>query len=246
MLTEGVHSGDASGVVPSSLPHRAPAARPPRGRRDRRACSPTAFHAAIPERAQCEQATRAATVLGDEHRGDKFPFAGSTARRWSTGSGRAGAQPHLAAGARRSPAPTACRRSATPATCCARRRRSSCRCACRRRSTAQAPARTLKQLLETDPPYGATVTLRGRPGAPPAGTRRRPRRGSQQRVDAASQAVLRRSRGRDGRGRHDPVHGRCSARSFPQAQFLITGVLGPAVQCARPERVPAHRRMRRS
>ena len=36
VLTEGVHSGDASGIVPSSLPHRARAAVAPRGRGDRR------------------------------------------------------------------------------------------------------------------------------------------------------------------------------------------------------------------
>jgi hypothetical protein len=27
---------------------------------------------------------------------------------------------------------------------------------------------------------------------------------------------------------------------FPGAQFMITGVLGPHSECARPERVPAH------
>ncbi len=42
-----------------------------------------------------------------------------------------------------------------------------------------------------------------------------------------------------GEGGTIPFMGMLGER-FPEAQFLITGVLGPAVQRARPQRVPAH------
>src|SRR5919202_95953 len=75
VLTEGVHSGDASGVVPSSF-------RIARALIDRIDDAATgvvkekAFHSRIPEQ-RVEQAKRAAAVLRDEI-WRKFPFAGST------------------------------------------------------------------------------------------------------------------------------------------------------------------------
>ncbi len=75
VLTEGVHSGDASGIVPSSF-------RIARKLLDRIEDAstgrvlPPEFHAPVPaERA--EQARRAADVLGDIVIG-KYPFAGAT------------------------------------------------------------------------------------------------------------------------------------------------------------------------
>ncbi len=75
VLTEGVHSGDASGVVPSSF-------RIARKLLDRLEDSangwilPSAFHAQIPPE-RVEQAGRAAAILGDiVFR--KYPFAGGT------------------------------------------------------------------------------------------------------------------------------------------------------------------------
>src|SRR6201987_1199814 len=75
VLTEGVHSGDASGVVPSSF-------RIARQLLDRIEDSatgrllPKEFHAAIPAQ-RAEQSKRAADILGDLVIG-KYPFAGST------------------------------------------------------------------------------------------------------------------------------------------------------------------------
>ena len=75
VLTEGVHSGDASGIVPSSFR----VARRLLDRIEDAATGkvlPSEFHAPIPaERA--EQARRAAEILGDIVLG-KYPFAGAT------------------------------------------------------------------------------------------------------------------------------------------------------------------------
>ena len=75
MLTEGVHSGNASGLVPSSfriarlLLDRIEDARTGR-------ILPREFHCAIPEE-RPEQAKTAGAMLGEDvYR--KFPFAGST------------------------------------------------------------------------------------------------------------------------------------------------------------------------
>ena len=79
VLTEGVHSGDASGVVPSSLPHRAPAARP------RSRTSATGAIAAarcstrtIPRRARRRRRAAAAEVLGDDDRAASSRGPGAT------------------------------------------------------------------------------------------------------------------------------------------------------------------------
>jgi hypothetical protein len=75
VLTEGVHSGDASGVVPTSF-------RIARALIDRIDDAATgvvkekSFHARIPKQ-RVEQAKRAAAVLRDEI-WRKFPFAGRT------------------------------------------------------------------------------------------------------------------------------------------------------------------------
>ena len=87
------------------LPRRDPARRASRRRARSRACSASDVGEALP--------VRAGHAPDDER------------------SRRGAAQQHLAAGARRSPASTACPRWPTPATCCGRRPRSSSRCACR-------------------------------------------------------------------------------------------------------------------
>jgi acetylornithine deacetylase/succinyl-diaminopimelate desuccinylase-like protein len=134
VLTEGVHSGDASGVVPSSF-------RIARKLLDRVEDSatgrvlPSAFHAPIPDE-RAAQARVASTILG-EPMVRRFPWSGRT-RPMVDDSPRSCS---TARGARRcrSPAPTACRRSRTRATCCGRSRGSSCRSGCRRPSTARRP-----------------------------------------------------------------------------------------------------------
>ena len=83
----------------------------------------------------------------------------------------------------------------------------------------------LKHLLEADPPHGAVVRFEpdqaaGGWNAPPTAP------WLAQALDAASHALLWQAGGGDGRGRHDSVHGN-AGQAFPEAQFLITGVLGP-------------------
>ena len=75
VLTEGVHSGDASGVVPSSFR----ILRTLLDRLEDRATGhvhPQAFHVAIPDE-RVRQARAAAEILGDIVIG-KYPFAGGT------------------------------------------------------------------------------------------------------------------------------------------------------------------------
>src|SRR5450755_3355526 len=75
VLTEGVHSGDASGIVPSSFR----IARKLLDRLENSATGhvlPAQLHAAIPAE-RVEQAKRAAAILGDIVI-DKYPFDGST------------------------------------------------------------------------------------------------------------------------------------------------------------------------
>ena len=87
-------------------------------------------------------------------------------------------------------------------------------------------ASALKALLENDPPYGAQGALRAARGAAPAGTRPRSRRGSRRRCDEASQAYFGKPAMYMGEGGTIPFMAMLGEQ-FPDAQFLITGVLGP-------------------
>src|SRR6185503_17391351 len=154
VLTEGVHSGDASGVVASSF-------RIARMLLDRIDAADTgivrhsAFHAQIPaERA--EQAKRAAEVLGEEI-WRKFPFVPQMQpmqsdlsdlvlnRTW---------RPMLAVtGADGLPPPASAGNVLRPKTVL--------NLSLRLPPTVDGPtaATVLKQILEADPPYGAKVTF---------------------------------------------------------------------------------------
>ena len=91
---------------------------------------------------------------------------------------------------------------------------------------ADSAARQLKAILETDPPYGARVRFEsGHAGTGWHAPQTAP--WLEKALERGLEGPLRQAGDVDGRGRHDPVHGRCSARKYPQAQFLITGVLGP-------------------
>jgi len=84
----------------------------------------------------------------------------------------------------------------------------------------------LKQLLEKDPPYGAKVTFeteKGSPGwdAPPFAA------WLESSMERASKAFFGRSYACMGEGGTIPFMGMLGEK-FPQAQFLITGLLGPA------------------
>ena len=220
VLTEGVHSGDASGVVSSSfriarmLLDRIDAA-------DTGIVKHSAFHAQIPpERAA--QARRAAEVLGEEI-WRKFPFTPGGQpmqadladlvlnRTW---------RPFLAVtGADGLPAPANAGNVLRPQTKLV--------LSLRLPPTvkAESAARQLKAILETDPPYGARVTFEsGHAGSGWHAPQTAP----------WLEKVLNESSTRHfgkpamwmGEGGTIPFMGMLGAQ-YPQAQFLITGVLGP-------------------
>ena len=85
--------------------------------------------------------------------------------------------------------------------------------------------RRLRELLESDPPYGARVTLDAEKGgtgwnAPPVAA------WLEESVDRASQTFFGKGALALGEGGSIPFMGMLGER-FPEAQFLITGVLGP-------------------
>ena len=89
----------------------------------------------------------------------------------------------------------------------------------------QAATAAMKSLLESDPPHGALVTFEPAQGATgwnaPA-----TRPWLAQALDDASRAVYGKSMAAMGEGGTIPFMAMLGER-FPQAQFLITGVLGP-------------------
>ncbi len=220
ILAEGVHSGDASGVVPSSF-------RIVRALLDRLEdpttgeILPREFHAEIPE-ARVEQAGLAAEVLGDAVSG-KFPFVeGASAmaegradlvlnRTWRPAlsvTGVAGMPPLESAGNVLRPFTAVELSLRLPPTV-----------------DAVEASRALETLLETDPPYGARVSFE--PGEPATGWEApalAPWLGEA--VDAASQHYFGAPAVYMGEGGSIPFMGMLGEK-FPAAQFLITGVLGP-------------------
>ena len=220
VLTEGVHSGDASGVVAESVR----VARQLLERLDDAGSGvvkPAAFHAQIPvERA--EQAKRAAEVLGEEI-WRRFPFAKGMQpmtsdladlvlnRTW---------RPMLAVtGAEGLPGPASAGNVLRPKTALV--------LSLRLPPTvkAESVARQLKAILEADPPYGARVKFEyGQAAsgwhAPPTAP------WLAAAVDTSSIKNYGKSAMWMGEGGTIPFMAMLGAR-FPDAQFLITGVLGP-------------------
>jgi len=220
VLNEGVHSGDASGLVPSSfriarqLLDRLEDARTGR-------ILPQEFHCAIPEE-RLEQAQAAGAMLGATVY-SKFPFAGSTTsmvvdpaeailnRTWRpflSVVGANGLPPISNAGNVLRPYTELKLSLRVPPLI----------------DGAQA-TRDLKRILEADPPYGAKVTFEADQGAtgwnaPPsapwllAAARK------------ASEAIFGKPAAMKGSGGTIPFMGMLG-KHYPQAQFLITGVLGP-------------------
>jgi acetylornithine deacetylase/succinyl-diaminopimelate desuccinylase-like protein len=220
VLTEGVHSGDASGVVPSSFR----AARLLLERIDDAETGivkHSAFHAQVPpERA--EQAKRAAGVLG-ESLWRRFPFAEGTRpvsidladlvlnRTW---------RPMLAVtGADGLPPPASAGNVLRPKT--------SLVVSLRLPPTvkAESAARQLQAILETDPPYGAKVKFDyGQAATGWHAPQTAPW------LDAVLEMTSIKNYGKSvmwmGEGGTIPFMAMLGAK-FPKAQFLITGVLGP-------------------
>jgi acetylornithine deacetylase/succinyl-diaminopimelate desuccinylase-like protein len=221
VLDEGVHSGDASGVVPSSF-------RILRSLLDRIEDSSSGeirvaeFHSQITD-ARKAQARLAAEVLGEVVTG-KYPFAGGAHavaedraelvlnRTWRPAlslTGVAGMPPLESAGNVLRPFTALELYLRLPPTV-----------------IATEAAKRLKQVLEADPPYGATVTFElGEPGQGWEAPALAP--WLEEAVNSASQNYFDAPAVYMGEGGSIPFMGMLGEK-FPEAQFLITGVLGPA------------------
>jgi len=220
VLTEGVHSGDASGVVPSSF-------RVARKLLDRLEDSasgrilPVELHAPIPKE-RAEQAARAAEILGDIVI-TKYPFAGSTQpmvanraeallnRTWRPALsivGASGLTPIEDAGNVLRPQTSLKLSLRLPPTV-----------------DGEKAARTMKTLLEADPPHDAKVSFEIEEGA--TGWSAPPTQAwLTQAVNDASLAFYGKPACAMGEGGTIPFMAMLGMH-FPDAQFLITGVLGP-------------------
>ncbi len=220
VLTEGVHSGDASGIVPSSF-------RLLRGLLSRLEDEATGelklqdLYVQIPPQ-RIDQAKDAARVLGDQVYA-RFPFAGATRpmaselgdlvlnRTW---------RPQLAiVGMDGYPSPGDAGNVLLPY--------STAKLSLRIPPTLDATAavQTLKRTLEADPPNGAQVTFEGEGGqsgwhAPPLAP------WLEKAVARASQDAFGKPAAYMGEGGSIPFMGMLGAK-FPGTQFVITGVLGP-------------------
>jgi acetylornithine deacetylase/succinyl-diaminopimelate desuccinylase-like protein len=220
VLTEGVHSGDASGIVPSSF-------RIARKLLDRLEDAttgrvlPDAFHAPIPPE-RVEQAKRAAQVLGGIVI-SKYPFKHATqpmvADRAEALLNRTWRPALSVTGADGLPSIANAGNVLRPQT--------SLKLSLRLPPTIDGDqaSRTLKRLLEADPPYGATVRLDHESGA--TGWNAPPTAGWLTRaIDEASSRFYDMPSAAMGEGGTIPFMAMLG-KHFPAAQFLITGVLGP-------------------
>jgi len=220
VLSEGVHSGDASGIVPSSfriiriLLDRLEEARTGR-------IIPEWLYAEVPPDRMAE-VRETARILGDEIY-NKFPFLpgmhpmtsdpveqllNRTWRPMLSYTGQAGL-PDLVQGGNVLRPKTAIKLSLrVPPTL-----------------DASTLDRKLKELLESDPPYGARVDFEPEKGA---GGWEVPKVDSwlEKSIDSASKAYFGKPATTWGEGGSIPFMGMLGQR-FPNAQFLITGVLGP-------------------
>lgn len=220
VLSEGVHSGDASGVVPSSFR----VLRQLLSRLEDEATGrirPEGLYSEIPAE-RIEQARQAATVLGDEV-WTKFPFLpgmqpmGSELhelvlnRTWRPAlsiTGADGMPPLSSAGNVLRPGTAVKLSLRLPPTL-----------------DGDSAGKLVQDLLTQDPPYGARVrfTLEksstgwNAPAMSPWLT---------EAIDAASQAFYGKPAVYMGEGGSIPFMGMLGAK-FPGAQFMITGVLGP-------------------
>jgi acetylornithine deacetylase/succinyl-diaminopimelate desuccinylase-like protein len=220
VLTEGVHSGDAGGVVPDSFR----IARRLLSRVEDEATGrilPEAFHVEIPK-ARLKQAAATASILGADMY-QKFPFAPGTQpvrtdpaelvlnRAWRPALAIIGADGIPAAGnAGNVLRPmTALKLSLRiPPTC-----------------DAKIASRALKELMEDEPPSGAKVSFDANWGATGWDAPELAPWLEKSLADA-SNAFFRKPVAFMGEGGTIPFMAMLGER-FPQAQFLITGVLGP-------------------
>jgi acetylornithine deacetylase/succinyl-diaminopimelate desuccinylase-like protein len=220
VLDEGVHSGSASGIVPSSFR----ILREILSRLEDEktgAIIPKEFYVSIPQQ-RVAQAAKAAQVLGSRVY-DEFPFAGKTApvtrdlselilnRTWRPQlavTGMDGLPPPPNAGNVMLPDTIAKLSLRLPPTL-----------------PAEAVDKTLKTLLESDPPYGAEVTFKTEPAmtgwnAPALAP------WLESAVESASQAMFSAPAAYMGEGGSIPFMAMLGQK-FPKTQFVVTGVLGP-------------------
>ena len=220
ILSEGVHSGDASGVVPSSF-------RILRQLLDRideshsGVVAANEFNVQIP-RQRIQQAEIAAEVLQEEVYA-KFPFIGETQpasvdlvelvlnRTWRPALAVTGADglPTIDnAGNVLRPLTSVKLSLRLPPTC-----------------DAKIATQKLKDLLESDPPYGAKISFK--PDWDASGWHAPPMVDwLEQAIDEASMNCFGAPAVHMGEGGSIPFMGMLGEK-FPDAQFLITGVLGP-------------------
>lgn len=239
ILREGVHSGDASGVVPSSFRILRALLSRLEDERTGEVRVPE-LHASIPAD-RTAQAEAAAAVLGDSV-SSRFPFVAGArpmgeraaervlARTWRPTlsiTGIDGVPPLGSAGNVLRPATAAKLSLRLPPTV-----------------DGDAAAVAVKRVLEADPPYGARVTFH--PELPGQGWNAPPFAGWLERaMGEASHAYWGRPAVFMGEGGTIPFMGMLGAK-FPAAQFLITGVLGPGANAHGPNEflhVPTAKRL---
>jgi acetylornithine deacetylase/succinyl-diaminopimelate desuccinylase-like protein len=239
ILREGVHSGDASGVVPSSF--RILRALLSRLEDERTGeLRVPALHAAIPPD-RAAQATAAADVLG-ENVWERFPFVEGARPMGERAADRILARtwkPTLSVtGIDGIPAPGSAGNVLRPYT--------AAKLSLRIPPTTSGEAATavVKRLLEEDPPYGARVSFH--PEVPGQGWNAPAFAPWLERAMAdASSAYWGKPAVFMGEGGTIPFMGMLGAR-FPRAQFLITGVLGPGANAHGPNEflhIPSAKRL---
>ncbi|MCW5751172.1 MAG: M20 family metallopeptidase [Alphaproteobacteria bacterium] len=221
VLEEGVHSGDASGIVPSSFR----LLRQVVSRIENEATGEIRLpelHVQIPPQ-RIEQAKHAAAALGEQVHA-KFPFAGGTQpmsgdlvqlilnRTWRPQlavTGMAGLPEPANAGNVLLPYSTAKLSLRLPPTL-----------------KAAEAARAVRRMIEQDPPAGADISFQ--PAGDPNDGWHAPAEAPwlKAALERASQAAFGRPAAYMGEGGSIPFMAMLGAR-FPEAQFVITGVLGP-------------------
>jgi len=220
VLTEGVHSGMATGIAPT--PFRiiqqllARLENPVTGD-----LLPEELHVQVPPDRR-KQIEVAAKVLGDSVAG-KLPFASgvrpvsndpveliinSTWRATLAVTGADGLPPVLSAGNVLLPEIALKLSLRLPPTC-----------------DPEVAAKAVREVLERDPPYGAQVTFE--PGSATGGWNAPPfAPWLEQSIERASQEIFGRGAVHIGCGGTIPFMGMLGER-FPRTQFFVTGVLGP-------------------
>ena len=233
LLAEGVHSGDASGIAASSFRVlRSLLSRLENANTG--SILPDDFHVTIPNE-RIEQSAAVAQVLGTEV-WDQFPF-------------HSGVQPVTSDSTelilnrtwRPALAVTGC--EGMPAIADAgnvMRPKTAVKLSLRLPPTldAKSTVQRLKQLLESDPPYGARVAFTGSEGgggwnAPGSCALAIPL--PERRIER----VLRQGRHVHGRRRLDPVYGHAGGE-VPQRPVSHHGCARPPLQRPRPQRIPTH------